>query len=111
MEYKKIGPFFRTGYHLRGNCQLKLCLERCANLESRAAHTHPKNTQVPPPPPPGQLITQPFAALHVTLYLLPFVVVPTLLPCMGILEVTQTKTWEDDVGSWSGKVELRKDRK
>ena len=25
--------------------------ERGANLESRAAHTHPKNTQVPPPPP------------------------------------------------------------
>ena len=24
-------------------------LERGANLESRAAHTHPKNTQVPPP--------------------------------------------------------------
>ena len=23
---------------------------RNANLESRAAHTHPKNTQVPPPP-------------------------------------------------------------
>ena len=27
-------------------------LERGANLESRAAHTHPKNTQVPPPGPP-----------------------------------------------------------
>ena len=25
-------------------------LERGANLESRAAHTHPKNTQVSPPP-------------------------------------------------------------
>ena len=24
-------------------------LERGANLESRAVHTHPKNTQVPPP--------------------------------------------------------------
>ena len=24
-------------------------VERGANLESRAAHTHPKNTQVPPP--------------------------------------------------------------
>ena len=30
---------------------LKIFLERGANLESRAAHTHPKNTQVPPPPP------------------------------------------------------------
>ena len=25
-------------------------LKRGANLESRAAHTHPKHTQVPPPP-------------------------------------------------------------
>ena len=28
----------------------EIFLERGANLESRAAHTHPKNTQVPPPP-------------------------------------------------------------
>ena len=28
----------------------KFFLERGANLKSRAAHTHPKNTQVPPPP-------------------------------------------------------------
>ena len=30
----------------------KIFLERGANLESRAAHTHQKNTQVPPHPPP-----------------------------------------------------------
>ena len=32
--------------HFKG----KFFLEQGANLESRAAHTHPKNTQVPPPP-------------------------------------------------------------
>ena len=48
------------------------------------------------------------AALYATLCLLPLEVVPTLLPCMGILGVTQTKTWEDDFASWSGKIELRK---
>ena len=34
----------RTGYQFEG----KIFLERGANLESQAAHTHPKNTQVPP---------------------------------------------------------------
>ena len=34
------------GYQFKGN----FFLERGANLESQAAHTHPKNTQVPPPP-------------------------------------------------------------
>ena len=29
----------------------EIFLERGANLESRAAHTHQKNTQMPPPPP------------------------------------------------------------
>ena len=42
--------------------------------------------------------------MSLSIYLLPFVVVPTLLPCMAILGVTQTETWEDDFGSWSGKV-------
>ena len=37
-----------TGYQFYG----KFFLERGANLESRAAHPHPKNTQVPPPPAP-----------------------------------------------------------
>ena len=31
----------------------EMFLERGANLESRAVHTHPKNTRLPPPPPPG----------------------------------------------------------
>ena len=35
----------RTGYQF----EEKFFLERGASLESRAAHTHPKNTQVPPP--------------------------------------------------------------
>ena len=34
----------RTGYQFQG----KFLLERGANLESRAVHTHPKTTQVPP---------------------------------------------------------------
>ena len=34
------------GYQFSG----KFFLERGANLESRAAHNHPKNTQVPPAP-------------------------------------------------------------
>ena len=42
----KIWPISRAGYQFQG----KLFLERGANLQSRAAHTHPKNTQVPPPP-------------------------------------------------------------
>ena len=42
----KNWPISRTGYQFQGN----FFLERGANLESRAAHTHPKNTQVPPPP-------------------------------------------------------------
>ena len=37
----------RTGYQFEG----KIFLERGANLESRAAHTHPKNTQVRLPRP------------------------------------------------------------
>ena len=37
----------RTGYQYKGN----FFLERGANLESWAVHTHPKTTQVPPPPP------------------------------------------------------------
>ena len=40
----KNWPIFRTGYQFQGN----FFLERGANLESRAAHTHRKNTQVPP---------------------------------------------------------------
>ena len=40
----KNWPISRTGYQFQG----KFFLERGANLESRAAHTHPKNTQVPP---------------------------------------------------------------
>ena len=47
-EYKKIGPFLE-----RVSILGEIFLERGANLESQAAHTHPKNnTQVPPPPPP-----------------------------------------------------------
>ena len=38
----------RTGFQFQGT----FFLERGTNLESWAAHTHPKNTQVPPPPPP-----------------------------------------------------------
>ena len=44
--YIKIGPFLERGINFRGI----FFLERHANLESRAAHTHPKNTQVPHPP-------------------------------------------------------------
>ena len=40
----KNWPISRTGYQFQGN----FVLEQGANLESRAAHTHPKNTQVPP---------------------------------------------------------------
>ena len=39
----KIGPFLKQGFNFRGIS----FLERGANLESRAAHTNPKNTQVP----------------------------------------------------------------
>ena len=46
-----FGPFLERGINFRGN----YFLERGANLESRAAHTHPKNTQVPPPGLPGHL--------------------------------------------------------
>ena len=42
----KNWPISRTGYQFQGN----LFLERGTNLESRVAHTHPKNTQAPPPP-------------------------------------------------------------
>ena len=42
----KNWPISRTGYQFQG----KFFPERGANLESQAAHTHPKNTQVPPPP-------------------------------------------------------------
>ena len=41
----KNWPISRTGYQFQAN----FFLERGANLESREAHTHPKNTQVPPP--------------------------------------------------------------
>ena len=41
-----MGPFLERGINFRGI----FLLERSANLESRVAHTHPKNTQVPPPP-------------------------------------------------------------
>ena len=41
----KNWPISRTGYQFQG----KFFLERGANQESRAAHTHPKNTQVTPP--------------------------------------------------------------
>ena len=34
------------GYQFEGKCFLELG----ANLESREAHTNPKDTQVPPPP-------------------------------------------------------------
>ena len=40
-----MGPFLERGINFRGI----FLLERSANLESRVAHTHPKNTQVPPP--------------------------------------------------------------
>ena len=40
----KNWPISRTGYLFQG----KLFLERGANFESRAAHTHLKNIQVPP---------------------------------------------------------------
>ena len=42
-----MGPFLERRINFRG----KFFLKRGANLESRAAHIHPKNTQVPPPPP------------------------------------------------------------
>ena len=43
-EYKKLAHF------LNGVSILwEFFLERGANLESRVAHTHPRNTQVPPP--------------------------------------------------------------
>ena len=41
----KNWPISRTGYQFQGN----FFLEQGTNLESRAAHTHPKNTQAPPP--------------------------------------------------------------
>ena len=41
----KNWPISRMGYQFQG----KFFLDRGANLESRAAHTHPKNTQVLPP--------------------------------------------------------------
>ena len=44
----KNWPISRTGYQFSGN----FVLERGPNLESPAAHTHPKNTRVPPPPLP-----------------------------------------------------------
>ena len=40
----KNWPISRTGYPFQ-----EKFLKRGANLESRAAHTHPKKTQVPPP--------------------------------------------------------------
>ena len=40
----KNWPISRAGYQFQGKC----FLERGANLESRAAHTHPKNTEVRP---------------------------------------------------------------
>ena len=43
--YKKLAHFL-NGVSILGEC----FLERGANLESRAAHTYPKNTQLPPPP-------------------------------------------------------------
>ena len=50
----KNWPISRTGYQFQGN----FFLERGANLESRAAHTHPKNTQVNPPPPRSEVLVQ-----------------------------------------------------
>ena len=44
--YTKIGLFLERGITFRG-----FFLERGANLESRAARPHPKNTQVLPPAP------------------------------------------------------------
>ena len=49
----KNWPISRTGYQFWG----KFFIERGANLESRAALTHPKNTQGPPPPPPGAIVS------------------------------------------------------
>ena len=61
-----MGPFLERGISFRANSRTaykklahflngisvlgEIFLERGANFESRAAHTHPKNTQVPPPP-------------------------------------------------------------
>ena len=39
-----LGRILERGINFR-----EFCLERGVNLESRVAHTHPKNTQVPPP--------------------------------------------------------------
>ena len=52
----KMGLFLEWGISFRANCRTgyqfwgNFFLERGANLESRAADTHPNNTQVPPPP-------------------------------------------------------------
>ena len=46
--YKKIGPFLERGINFRGI----FYLERGANLEARAEHTHPS------PPPPGPVVLQ-----------------------------------------------------
>ena len=43
----KNWPISRTGYHF----ECKFFLKRGPNLETRAAHTHPKYTRVHPPPP------------------------------------------------------------
>ena len=51
----KNWPISRTGYQFYGN----FFLERGANLESRGAHTHSKNTQVLPPRGPT-----PYATLY-----------------------------------------------
>ena len=65
----KNWPISRTGYQFQG----KFFSERGANLEFRAAHTHLKNTQVPPPP-PGVLCKKTFpqraytASLECNLY-------------------------------------------
>ena len=61
---KKIGPFLERGISFRANSRTgykklahfkkgvsivrEIFFERGGNLESRAAHTHPKNAQVPP---------------------------------------------------------------
>ena len=47
--------WFRTGYPFQRHFLGEIVLERGANLEFWAAHTHPKNTQVLPPG--GGLIT------------------------------------------------------
>ena len=50
-----MGPFLERGFSFRANSrtgyqfQGNFFLERGANLESRTANTHPKNTQVPSP--------------------------------------------------------------